>query len=36
MPSLTEILDKPIRDPSGDEVASLGDLVVRRWISIRP
>jgi magnesium transporter len=29
MPSLTEILDKPIRDPSGDEVASLGDLVVR-------
>jgi flagellar motility protein MotE (MotC chaperone)/sporulation protein YlmC with PRC-barrel domain len=29
MPSLTELLDKPIRDPSGDEVAHLGDLVVR-------
>jgi magnesium transporter len=29
MPSLTELLDKPIRDPSGDEVARLGDLVVR-------
>lgn len=29
MPPLTELLDKPIRDPSGDEVAHLGDLVVR-------
>lgn len=29
MPSLTELLDKPIRDPSGDEVARLQDLVVR-------
>ena len=29
MPSLTELLDKPIRDPNGDEVARLQDLVVR-------
>jgi len=29
MPSLTELLDKPIRDPGGDEVARLQDLVVR-------
>ncbi len=29
MPSLTELLDKPVRDPSGDEVARLQDLVVR-------
>src|SRR5260370_5388540 len=30
MPSLTEMLDKPIRDPSGGGGASLGDLAVRR------
>ena len=29
MPPLTELLDKPIRDPNGDEVARLQDLVVR-------
>jgi magnesium transporter len=29
MPSLSELLDKPIRDPSGDDVARLADLVVR-------
>ncbi|MGZ3681953.1 MAG: magnesium transporter MgtE N-terminal domain-containing protein, partial [Ktedonobacterales bacterium] len=29
MPALTELLDKPIRDPNGDEVARLQDLVVR-------
>jgi CBS domain-containing protein/sporulation protein YlmC with PRC-barrel domain len=29
MPSLTELLDKPIRDPNGDAIASLHDLVVR-------
>ena len=29
MPSLTELLDKPVRDPSGEEVARLHDLVVR-------
>jgi len=29
MASLTELLDKPIRDPSGDAVADLADLVVR-------
>src|SRR5579859_4044598 len=29
MPSLTELLDKPIRDPSGDAVADLNDIVVR-------
>src|SRR5262245_6126295 len=28
MPALTELLDKPIRDPSGDAVAKLADLVV--------
>ena len=28
MPALTELLDKPIRDPSGDAVATLADLVV--------
>ncbi|HEX8037217.1 MAG TPA: hypothetical protein VF510_25405, partial [Ktedonobacterales bacterium] len=29
MPALMELLDKPIRDPNGDEVARLQDLVVR-------
>ncbi len=29
MASLTDLLDKPIRDPSGDAVADLSDLVVR-------
>lgn len=29
MPSLTELLDKPIRDTLGDEIARLQDLVVR-------
>ena len=29
MPSLTELLNKSIRDPSGDAVADLSDLVVR-------
>jgi magnesium transporter len=29
MPPLTELLDKPIRDPSGEPVASLHDVVVR-------
>lgn len=29
MPPLTDLLDKPIRDPNGDAVASLHDLVVR-------
>jgi len=29
MPPLTALLDKPIRDPNGDEVARLHDLVVR-------
>ena len=29
MPSLTELLDKPVRDPNGEEVARLQDLVVR-------
>jgi magnesium transporter len=29
MPSLTELLDKPVRDPSGEEVARLQDLVVQ-------
>jgi len=29
MPPLTELLDKPIRDPDGDAVANLHDLVVR-------
>ncbi|MFI5272937.1 MAG: magnesium transporter [Ktedonobacterales bacterium] len=29
MPSLTELLDKPVRDTLGDEVARLQDLVVR-------
>ena len=29
MPSLTELLDKPIRDPDGEAVAQLHDLVVR-------
>src|SRR5262245_58048123 len=28
MPALTALLDKPIRDPSGDAVATLADLVV--------
>ena len=29
MPALTEFLDKPIRDPNGEAVAALRDLVVR-------
>jgi magnesium transporter len=29
MPSLTELLDKPVRDTLGDEIARLQDLVVR-------
>ena len=29
MPSLTELLDKPVRDPNGEEVARLQDIVVR-------
>ena len=29
MPTLTEFLDKPIRDPNGEAVAALRDLVVR-------
>jgi magnesium transporter len=29
MPTLTELLDKPVRDPSGEAFASLRDLVVR-------
>jgi sporulation protein YlmC with PRC-barrel domain len=29
MPPLTALLDKPIRDPNGDEVARLQDIVVR-------
>ncbi len=29
MPSLTELLDKPVRAPRGEEVARLKDLVVR-------
>lgn len=29
MPALTEFLDKPIRDPNGEAVAALHDLVVR-------
>src|SRR5689334_9888035 len=29
MPSLTELLEKPIRNPDGDAVANLHDLVVR-------
>ncbi|HEV8191438.1 MAG TPA: CBS domain-containing protein [Ktedonobacterales bacterium] len=29
MPTLTELLDKPVRDPSGEAFASLRDMVVR-------
>ena len=29
MPALTEFLGKPIRDPNGEAVAALHDLVVR-------
>ncbi|HLZ20520.1 MAG TPA: CBS domain-containing protein [Ktedonobacterales bacterium] len=29
MPSLTELLDKPVREPDGEEVARLQDIVVR-------
>jgi CBS domain-containing protein/sporulation protein YlmC with PRC-barrel domain len=33
MPPLTELLEKPIRDPNGEAVASLHDLVVRIYPS---
>lgn len=36
MPTLTELLDKPIRDPNGDEFARLHDLVVRIDTSLDP
>ena len=29
MPTLTELLDKPIRDPNGEEFGRVHDLVVR-------
>ncbi len=36
MPSLTELLDKPIRDPDGEAVARLHDLVVRIYPDMEP
>ncbi len=36
MPSLTELLDKPIRDPDGEAVAHLHDLVVRIYPDTEP
>src|SRR5690242_13528184 len=36
MPPLSNLLDKPIRDPDGEAVASLHDLVVRIHSPVHP